>query len=159
MKPAQPANIRFILDDALGNLAKWLRMLGFDAICRREYKNPPIEKMETYEIYLTQALKIENDPLDKTIRLGQGPVTAQLHEVMTACDISMENLKPFSRCILCNHMTQKIDKPDIRGKVPDYVWETHESFRACPVCHRIYWRGTHAERISKTIEGIFNRGA
>jgi uncharacterized protein with PIN domain len=156
MKQIQPAPIRFILDDAMGNLLKWLRMLGFDAIGRREYKKHLNEKMSKHEIYLTQSLPNANKATGKTIHLDQGPVSVQLRDIMTTCGMGIENLKPFSRCTLCNHVTQKIDKLNIRGKVPDYVWETHEIFRECPACHRIYWRGTHADRIEKTLQEIFN---
>ena len=147
--------VRFIIDDALGSLLKWLRMLGFDTIYHRDLRKSIEEKVDRYEIYLKQSQAIGNKQIENIIYLEPGSVAAQLKFIMVACGILRENVKPFSRCIICNQLTQRIDKAGIRGNIPDYVWETHELFRECPVCCRIYWQGTHAEKINKTIEKIF----
>jgi uncharacterized protein with PIN domain len=155
MEQPPDAPIRFILDDASGSLLKWLRMLGFDAIYRRECKKPVTEKASKREIYLTQSKSVDRNKMETVILLEQGSVTAQLHYVMAALSMTREKVNPFSRCIICNRATQIVDKRAIRGKIPDFVWETHEMFRECPECGRIYWRGTHAEKISKTLQRIF----
>jgi uncharacterized protein with PIN domain len=147
--------VRFILDDASGSLLKWLRMLGFDTIYHRDFKKSMPEKMCKHEIYLAQSQSIDNKEIEKIIHFEPGSVAAQLKYIMAACGIQRENIRPFSRCIICNQVTQRIDKTVIRGKIPDYVWETHELFRECPACRRIYWPGTHAEKINKTIQEIF----
>lgn len=149
------APICFVLDDAMGSLLKWLRMLGFDTIYRREYKNSIEQKKDKQTIHLTQSKTIGSQGLEKIIHLEQGPVVVQLHDVMVACGIARDRVKAFTRCIVCNRKTLEIRKTGIRGKIPEYVWEIHETFRECPACRRIYWRGTHAEKINETIEKIF----
>ena len=156
MKQPPEAPIRFILDETSGSLLKWLRLLGFDAIYRREYKKPVAESQSGREIYLLHSShSLYGSETATGIQLEPGPVAVQLRGVMTACGITRERVKPFSRCTVCNEATQRIEKPVIRGKIPDYVWETHEVFSECPVCGRIYWRGTHAENISRIIQRIF----
>jgi uncharacterized protein with PIN domain len=39
--------------------------------------------------------------------------------------------------------------------VPDYIWETQETFNRCGHCERIYWRGSHAEHSQEVIKRIF----
>jgi uncharacterized protein with PIN domain len=63
----------------------------------------------------------------------------------------------FTRCAECNDIVQKIDKGDIKQKVPERVFEKHEMFLYCPTCKRIYWMGTHTEQITKKLAQIKKR--
>ncbi len=38
------------------------------------------------------------------------------------------------------------------GKVPEYVFETQTSFQRCPQCRKIYWAGSHPERMRQQLE-------
>jgi uncharacterized protein with PIN domain len=71
-------------------------------------------------------------------------VQDQLQELTSFLDLKHE---PFIRCSRCN--TLLVDRPrdEVKGHVSDYVYETHENFAGCPLCGRIYWKGTHIPRI------------
>ena len=49
----------------------------------------------------------------------------------------------FPRCIRCNEPLVSITKELAKDGVPPYVYETQEEFMKCPLCLRMYWRGTH----------------
>jgi uncharacterized protein with PIN domain len=49
-----------------------------------------------------------------------------------------------------------VEKEDVRGRVPDYIWQNHATFRQCAGCHRIYWPGTHTDRANQMISSIFD---
>lgn len=79
----------------------------------------------------------------------------QLREVVSALDIEKEDIRPFSRCIKCNTSIRRVEKNAVRGKVPDYIWETQDTFLTCSHCRRIYWSGSHIQRSRDIIQRLF----
>ena len=79
----------------------------------------------------------------------------QLRQVIGELGIEMEDIRPFSRCLICNVANEDIEKDRIHGQVPDYVWENNTVFQSCPECKKIYWPGSHIERSLERIEALF----
>ena len=75
----------------------------------------------------------------------------QLLQIIQMFGLRVVAERLFSRCSFCNMPVIDIDKKKVAGKVPVYVFETVENFSTCPSCHRIYWKGTHDELLSKQI--------
>jgi uncharacterized protein with PIN domain len=71
----------------------------------------------------------------------------QLKELVLALSIGIDELKPFSRCSMCN--AELLQRPRVAalGAVPDYIYETASDFRKCPECARVYWPGSHREKM------------
>jgi len=143
----------FSAEKTLGKLAKWLRILGFDTIYDPDIKNPA----ESGRILLTRtkSIKDEYTTTDKLIFIKSDKPFKQLKEVIKALGIVSENLKTFTRCINCNTKIRTIEKNSIRSLVPDYVWESQDSFKACSKCKRIYWQGSHTKRSMEIIKKLF----
>jgi uncharacterized protein with PIN domain len=38
--------------------------------------------------------------------------------------------------------------------VPPYVFKTQEQFVECPACHRIFWKGTHWQAMTRKLRGF-----
>ena len=57
----------------------------------------------------------------------------------------------LSRCSLCNTILSDIRKSDVEGKMPKRVFENNEKFWFCPKCDKIYWMGSHYEKIINKI--------
>ncbi len=55
--------------------------------------------------------------------------------------------EPFSRCADCNEPLLPLTATEAQARVPAYVAATQESFQACPLCTRVFWKGTHAARL------------
>jgi uncharacterized protein with PIN domain len=66
-------------------------------------------------------------------------------------ELSLEPDRSFSRCPVCNELLAEIDRETARSRVPAYVARTHETFRSCPACQRIYWRGTHWQQMDEQL--------
>jgi uncharacterized protein with PIN domain len=79
----------------------------------------------------------------------------QIIELIRKTAIRPEDLRPFSRCIVCNQQIVFIPRDDVQGLVPDFVWDTQPRFCRCPQCARIYWPGSHTERSLRRINEIF----
>jgi len=142
----------FAAEKTLGKLAKWLRILGFDTIYDTDIKNPA----ESGRILLTRTKRIKDEyTTDKLIFIKSDKPFKQLKEVIKALGIVNEDLKTFTRCISCNTKTRTIDKNSIRSVVPDYVWESQDSFKACSKCKKIYWQGSHIKRSMEIIKKLF----
>ena len=137
---------RFVVDAMLGKLAKWLRILGFDTRYER------LDDPQQIDDYGTQGFFL----ITRNRRwAGQGRVfcltandpIAQLREVITLAPVTQQEIHLLQRCLRCNDALQELAKAEAFGQVPDYVFETHTSFHQCPSCRKIYWPGTHPQRM------------
>lgn len=150
--------MKFLCDHMLGTLAKWLRILGFDTYYPEpETEDSSILKIAKKEkrvlitrdrelIWAARRKNIENIEID-CIDLDK-----QIEAVLENLKIDMN--KVLSRCTVCNSEIKNIDKDDIKSKVPEHVFETHENFWYCPKCDKVYWRGTHFEKMLKKINSM-----
>ena len=153
--------MRFLAESTLGKLAKWLRIMGFDTLYEPHVPDKKFaDTIESSRIFLTRTERV---PIGKDshnlIFIASNYPFDQLKEVIHALKIKAEDIHPFSRCIRCNTTIREIGKNDVQGKVPDYVWETHETFHTCSQCRRIYWSGSHIENSMKIIAGIIESGS
>ena len=148
--------MKFILTKELGRLAKWLRILGFDARYFKEGNAGSliIEALREERIILTRNHHLPKSSGVKIVVLEAEKIKDELSEALKALKIQPDSEMMFSRCILCNEKLVDIEKEKIKDRVPEYVYKTQEDFIACPKCKRIYWQGTHWGNVSKTIEEI-----
>lgn len=142
---------RFILDVHLGRLARLLRMLGFDALYSNCWDDRTLTRLSREEksILLTRdrgLLKRTEVSHGYCVRSPDPP--EQLLEVIGRFDLSRK-VKPFTLCLRCNLALQRVPRRRVAGRVPDYVARSYRSFRACPRCGRIFWRGSHWEHMRR----------
>ena len=79
----------------------------------------------------------------------------QIYQVIKELGLN-PNFSPFSLCLECNHLLEKISKEDAQDKIPPYVYRTQSQYVECPNCHRLYWQGTHWQAMVKKLEGLIN---
>jgi uncharacterized protein len=145
--------MRFACDVMLGKLAKYLRILGFDAA----YPLVDVALSDLYDqedprVFLTRRRK--PFAYARTVHIKAENVREQIKELK-------ELIKPFidpdnvlSRCINCNVLLEDVKKELIEHRVPEFVFHTYTAFKICPGCDRVYWAGTHANHMSQLIEEI-----
>jgi uncharacterized protein with PIN domain len=147
----------FAVEKTLGKLAKWLRILGFDTSYEPDFPNSTAwELADNRRIFLTRTQSVR----DKTstsdlIFIKSDHLLEQLKEVIQKLALEQKDTRPFSRCLQCNAAIEAVDKDSVRNAVPDYIWETHDTFRRCRTCRKIYWPGSHTKRTLDIIEGLF----
>jgi uncharacterized protein with PIN domain len=155
--PGGCLSYRFIVDTPLGRLAKWLRILGFDTAYVPETGEKEIGYFSEKErIVIVRPSKMGSFQDRTCCPVASDRVFDQLATIRDHFGLTLEDTCPFSRCIRCNQIIEPAFKNDIRGMVPDYVWQTHAEFSRCDRCGRIYWRGSHAERSRNTILKLFH---
>ncbi len=150
-------NYCFAADRTLGKLAKWLRILGFDTIFESDASsNQFYEHLDQERILLTRTAKIRDRfAAKRLVFIEADDVYEQLRQVIGELAIARKDLRVFSMCLQCNSPIIEVNKQAIYGRVPDYIWQTHDEFSRCRQCERIYWSGSHVERSMEKIERLF----
>jgi uncharacterized protein with PIN domain len=139
---------KFICDDMVGRLCKWLRILGYDTLYFRgtDAELAAISRKEE-RIVLTRDHELPQQKLlTDCLVLKSDKVLEQVKEVLTAFKlIPIQMDQTFSRCLLCNTLVIQIKKIEIKDRVPEYVYNTHDQFHQCLQCNKIFWTGTHVQ--------------
>jgi len=140
---------RFVLDVHLGRLSTLLRMLGIDARYSSAWSDEDLKaisrKEERVLLSRDRALIASRELVRAHLVRDQRP-DDQLREVMERFQLS-GCVRPFTRCLRCNATLLPTGIEDVREQLPSGVRETHRAFWRCPSCRRIYWRGSHYERM------------
>jgi uncharacterized protein with PIN domain len=153
MSEANQQVFRFAVDIMLGRLAKWLRVLGFDASVEPLFDLERIEALLRNKITpVTRREKWRG--LQGVIFIRNDHHFEQLKELISELGMSREALRPFSRCGVCNTVLAPIPRELALGSVPDFIFETASDFRKCPGCGRVYWPGSHKDRMLAMLESL-----
>jgi uncharacterized protein len=154
--------LKFIVDVNVGKLAKWLRILGYDAL----FINP-IEDGTLVEIALREGRVI----LTKDTHIAERRLVTggQVRVVLVEGDRLQEQLRflvarlglkgpfrLFSRCLECNLPLVDAERSAVKELVPPFVYRTQTHYMACPRCGRIYWPGTHWQRMRATAQQLMD---
>ncbi len=146
---------RLVVDAMCGRLAKWLRLLGYDA----EYWRAGADEALIAHAQAEGRLIVTRDgPLAgrrgvAAILIHAEELDRQLAEVRAALGGMPGRLPtPFTRCPECNGALLPLDHAGARDLVPPYVWHTQQEFRRCAACHRVYWKGSHWPALHARLE-------
>ncbi len=148
-------SLSFVVDINLGKLCKLLRMMGLD--CKFLRTSEPSELV---------SVALRKDRIILTRRRNFPPVD-ELTVFVVTDDIPYNQAKEvvrrfgidplkesFTRCIECNAPLEKVPKDKVRGSVPSFIFRTREEFYRCPVCGKIFWRGSHKSEMQATLQRI-----
>ena len=149
--------IAFIAEETLGKLAKWLRILGFDTIFEPQLPGAGFSAFKsTARVCLTKTVqRYERFGSNNIILITSDRPSEQLQQVVTDLNIGPPDIHLFSRCTQCNLPTIALHKSDVLGQVPDYIWQTHNTFHGCRQCGHIFWAGSHFLHAQKIIKKLF----
>jgi uncharacterized protein with PIN domain len=156
--------IKFIADNNVGKLARWLRLIGYDTLLFKQKDDGQMIKIALSENRViltkdTQFMKrrlVTNGKL-KTIHIKQDDPKLQVQEVVKTLNLNY-HFKPFSLCLECNRALIARDKEEVKNLVPAQVVETQTQYTQCPACHRIYWPGTHWQAMVKKLQDLQGGG-
>ena len=151
---------KFIADSNVGKLARWLRMLGFDALfihpiadeCLVEIARQEGRIILTRDTYIFHRRAVFGGEVP-AILIAHDGVRDQVRQVLRELDLKPP-FRTFSRCLECNVPLVPLSREEARPRVPPYVSQTQREFTVCPRCGRIYWPGTHRERMLSEIRSL-----
>lgn len=147
---------RFIVDTMLGNVARWLRMLGYDTLYDRGYEDWKILAIARKEkrIIITRDRGLHHRALNngiKSIYLDMDDMAERLAYISYISGIRLYIDLERSRCPICNGELRKVKKKEVEGKVPGKVYRIHEDFWVCTRCGKTYWIGSHWKKIEEIL--------
>ena len=159
LRPLPLREPRFVLDAHLGALARHLRLAGFDCLYRNDYRDSELVTTSLAErrIILTRDLGLLKQRLvthGYFVRAIQPQ--EQLVEVVRALQLQ-PRLRPFTRCRECNAELREVPKAEVLERLPQKVRAAYQRFRLCPGCARVYWQGTHYERLRRLLDSVAQR--
>lgn len=152
--------IKFIADNNVGKLARWLRVMGYDTSLFKQKDDNKMIKIALSESRViltkdTQLMKrrlITNGKLQAML-IKQDAPKEQLLETVKKLNLSC-HFKPFSLCLECNQALIPRSKEEVQNLVPPHVFKTQNQYTECPVRHRIYWQGTHWQAMIKEFKNL-----
>lgn len=145
---------RFILDNHLGRLAAYLRMLGMDTLYKNDYQDEELAEVANRErrILLTRDrhLLMRNAIIYGYYVRSQYPKD-QLVEVIRRYHL-IDLIKPFQRCLRCNTPLEYVNKEKVMTRLEPLTQQYFNEFHICPNCQQIYWKGSHYERMLTLVQ-------
>lgn len=139
---------KFVVDLNVGRLARWLRVMGYDALFVPKADDDQLLRIATMEnrtILTKDSLLMQRRLVAsgrvKALLITNDYVKDQLRQVVQA--LGLDSSRQFSRCIECNVPLVDLSKRDAEHLVPPFVYATQEEFMRCTGCGKVYWRGTH----------------
>ncbi len=154
LRPLPLRETKFILDVHLGKLAKLLRFCGFDTYYKNTLTDDEIITISINEkrTILTRDVGIlKNSKVDRGYFIRNTKAENQLLEVIKRFDLK-NSLNPFSRCSICNSLLIPVEKKTIIAELPPKVVEYYNEFCKCEQCNKIYWRGSHFQKLNSVIK-------
>ncbi len=156
LRPPPLSPVRFVLDVHLGRLARLLRLLGFDAVWGNDASDAELARISADEerILLTRdrgLLKRRSVTRGYFVRAMDR--AEQLHEVLHRFDLSGA-IRPFGRCLECNGLLERVEKVDVEEHLLPRTRRDYDEFQQCQGCGRIYWKGSHYDRLRALVDEI-----
>ncbi len=143
--------LRFIADAMLGRLARWLRILGFDTEHEPDIADAELVRrgIAGDRVILTRDRSLPVEWSAPAVHVVAATAThAQLREVVAVFELA-PGARLFTRCSRCNAPLVRAAGRDLIGRVPPRILASGVRLRRCPRCERVYWRGSHADRMER----------
>jgi uncharacterized protein len=141
--------IRFLADNNVGKLARWLRLMGYDTLLLRDADDEQMigKALAEHRIVLSKDAelarrRVVSSGVLRVVLVREDDPELQAREVVRTLNLNCQ-FRPFSLCLECNQALVARDRDEVRDLVPAHVLNTQDRCTQCPSCHRVYWQGTH----------------
>ena len=142
---------KFICNGMLGRLCRLLRIIGIDAAYSNEGMAILLSARKEGRTILTRNTRLRGK---QGVFFIDSPETSlQLRTVIDSYDLSNE-VKPFTRCVICNETLIPVEKDAVKNMVPYFTYKHFEEYAQCPQCDRVYWKGSHYKNMLKEVEAM-----
>lgn len=150
------ARMKFLCDQMINRIGKWLRAAGYDTRMIQE----SCSDHQILELALAeQRLLITRD----RHFLAMKEASPLLHYLKSndfdACmaelngQLVIDWLKaPFSRCLVCNTLLEKVMDKNVVQAIPERIRQEKELFWYCPSCKKFYWEGSHTASMLRQLK-------
>ncbi len=157
LRPLPPRPARFILDIHLGQLARYLRLLGFDTLYPDHHHDDAdlaqlawaeARILLTRDRGLLKRSKVVHGYCLRT-RLPRDQVTAVLRRYNL-----FNEIRDLPRCLRCNGLLRPVPKAEILHRLEPKTQKYYDTFQICTACQQVYWPGSHYARMLQFVAEI-----
>lgn len=152
----RPDPARFVLDNHLGRLAAYLRLLGFDATYRNDIQDEELAQTSGREerILLTRDVRLLMRSLVVYGYWVRSKIPRQqILEVVARFNLSAA-ISPFRRCARCNAPLETVPKAEVLSRLQPLTQRYYDEFQRCPACGQVYWKGSHYQHLQEFITAL-----
>jgi hypothetical protein len=153
----------FFVDAMLGNIAKKLRLMGYDSRYLADIEDDELITLAKNDnrIIISRDKDLIRKALKydiKSIFIKNKEEIEQFREIINKSNLKIIKIDGHrSRCPKCNSKTKLINKKNIQEKIPTRVLEFNDKFWECKNCNQIFWEGTHIKNLQKFVGQLNER--
>lgn len=150
---------RFVLDNHLGQLTSYLRLLGFDSLYPNHFHDEELAALSCQEerVLLTRDRRLL---MRKIVVYGFCLTTRdprqQLIHVLNRYQLD-PYIHPWHRCLRCNGKLRPVPKEDVYSRLEPKTKLYYQEFHLCQECDQIYWKGSHFQPLQQLVTDIIQR--
>ncbi len=153
VRPAPLRRMRFVADNHLGRLTRFLRLLGLDTLYERDWTDPEIVRISTsdHRILLTRDVGVlKHRSVTHGYYIRAIDPREQVTDVVRRFHLG-RHLAPFTLCMACNGELVPVEKEEIAYRLPSDTRRHIDDFQMCSSCGKVYWQGAHHRDLSRII--------
>ena len=158
--------IKLLTDSMFGRLTRLLRIFGYDTVYANDLENyfqvSPVPDdlllkyaLEHDRIIITRDYPFFKKNKKKIIYLEGEGVYHYLFHLKKKLYLEYNFILQKARCSICNSSLEKVkDKKEIINEVKPQTFKNYNEFYRCTkkICKKIYWEGTHIDKIMKQLK-------
>ena len=149
------SEIKLLCDQMLVRLGRWLRAAGYDTAI---IENSQLDHDILDQAKIEGRLLLTRDRHFLHMKEGENIVIWLKSNDLIDCVKELTKTlkinwmyKPFSRCLVCNGPLKEAP-PTALKLVPLDVLTEDSPLLYCPHCQKVYWHGSHVERMLHTLQ-------
>lgn len=147
-----------VCDAGLGGLARWLRACGQRALWEPGISDDRLLVL----VRQVRGVLVSTDSMlaeRRVIRAGvirlvwlppDMPVANQLMTVML--ELGLKVLPP--RCMSCGGELVRVPKAEVSDRIPPKTYRWKDEYFLCAGCNKLFWEGSHWERITMRLRAL-----
>ncbi len=148
--------MKFVVDAMLGNLARWLRMLGYDTLYSRSAEDWRILRVaeKSSRVIVTRDVGLYRKARKKGLKvvlISTDNISKMLAQLSLEVGVELKFHPSSTRCPKCNTLLERMSKAEAISLLPKDLGVKYEDFWRCPKCRKIYWQGNHWKTINETL--------
>ena len=142
------------------SLARWLRILGEEALYPEDFDDTALLRLakEKQAVLLTRDLELSKRAEKSGVACFLVPrnlsLAQQLALLVREFRLDLSRFPSRTLCPSCNGSLRLVGRKEAEGKALESIVARHESFWLCGSCGKLYWEGSHWEKISAFVEQV-----
>jgi uncharacterized protein len=153
----------FLADAMLGDIARKLRILGYDTTYIKDTSDSCVLQAALKEkrILLTR----DKDLFKRVVKRGVQGILLEKQDETDNIAYALTKNKIYcvsfdvrtARCSLCNGIIEPRSSTEVNKRLPRNIVTTHNKFFQCSSCGKDYWEGSHISRLHMLAQKINNK--